>query len=150
MKAPTFWKTYVALALAAGLGAYIYFVEAKRPEPTEEKPKEKVFTLDRAKVKAVTLDAAEGDDIRLVKEKDQWRMTAPLEAPAASAEIDSLITSVESLEVEAVAMESPTAVTEYGLLVALVAILLIGVVTIFGSSITSWFKARTEMITTIE
>jgi hypothetical protein len=26
MKAPTFWRTYVAVGLAAGLGAYIYFV----------------------------------------------------------------------------------------------------------------------------
>jgi pilus assembly protein Flp/PilA len=41
------------------------------------------------------------------------------------------------------------AVTEYGLLVALVAVLLIGVVTIFGSSIKSWFAARTGSITTV-
>ena len=41
------------------------------------------------------------------------------------------------------------AVTEYGLLVALVAILLIGVVSIFGSGITSWFAARTSQITTV-
>src|SRR5262249_40505270 len=53
MKASPFWRTYVALGLAAGLGAYIYFVERKRPEKTEEKPKEKVLTLDRAKVTAI-------------------------------------------------------------------------------------------------
>ena len=41
------------------------------------------------------------------------------------------------------------AVTEYGLLVALVAVLLIGVVTVFGSSIKSWFAARTSTITTV-
>jgi len=41
------------------------------------------------------------------------------------------------------------AVTEYGLLVALIAVLLIGVVTIFGSSIRSWFGARTSTITTV-
>ena len=39
------------------------------------------------------------------------------------------------------------AVTEYGLLVALVAVLLIGVVTIFGSSISSWFANKTNKIT---
>ena len=44
--------------------------------------------------------------------------------------------------------ESAIAVTEYGLLVALVAVLLIGVVAIFGSSIQSWFAARTSTITT--
>jgi len=41
------------------------------------------------------------------------------------------------------------AVTEYGLLVALIAVLLISVVTIFGSSIRSWFGARTSTITTV-
>jgi pilus assembly protein Flp/PilA len=45
--------------------------------------------------------------------------------------------------------EDGIAVTEYGLLVALIAVLLIGVVTIFGSSIRSWFEARTSTITTV-
>ncbi len=44
--------------------------------------------------------------------------------------------------------EEAIAVTEYGLLVALVAVLLIGVVTIFGSAIASWFQAKTAVITT--
>ena len=43
--------------------------------------------------------------------------------------------------------ETGIAVTEYGLLIALVAVLLIGVVTIFGSSIGSWFAAKTNKIT---
>jgi len=41
------------------------------------------------------------------------------------------------------------AVTEYGLLVALIAILLIGVVSVFGSGIRSWFADRTSQITTV-
>ena len=45
--------------------------------------------------------------------------------------------------------EEGIAVTEYGLLVALIAVLLIGVVTVFGSSIKSWFAARTSTITTV-
>jgi pilus assembly protein Flp/PilA len=45
--------------------------------------------------------------------------------------------------------ESGIAVTEYGLLVALVAVLMIGVVSVFGSSIKSWFGARTASITTV-
>lgn len=45
--------------------------------------------------------------------------------------------------------ESGIAVTEYGLIVALIAVLLIAVVLIFGSSISSWFAARTTTITTV-
>ena len=41
------------------------------------------------------------------------------------------------------------AVTEYGLLVALIAVLLITVVSVFGSNIKSWFAARTSQITTV-
>ena len=46
-------------------------------------------------------------------------------------------------------VEDAIAVTEYGLLVALVAILMIGVVSVFGSNIRSWFAARTASITTV-
>jgi pilus assembly protein Flp/PilA len=41
------------------------------------------------------------------------------------------------------------AVTEYGLLVALIAIALIAVVTIFGQQISSWFARKTGQITTV-
>ena len=45
--------------------------------------------------------------------------------------------------------DSAIAVTEYGLLVALVCVLLIGIVAIFGSSIKSWFAERTGTIITV-
>jgi len=45
--------------------------------------------------------------------------------------------------------ESGIAITEYGLLLALVAVLLVAVVTIFGSQIASWFANKTNTITTI-
>ena len=41
------------------------------------------------------------------------------------------------------------AVTEYGLLIALVAIALIAVVTVFGNNISSWFSRKTQQITTV-
>jgi len=45
--------------------------------------------------------------------------------------------------------ESGIAITEYGLLLALVAVLLVGVVTIFGSQISSWFANKTNTITSL-
>jgi len=45
--------------------------------------------------------------------------------------------------------ENAIAVTEYGLLIALIAILLIGVVTVFSSQIASWFSAKTAQITSV-
>ncbi len=115
MKASPFWKTYVALGLAVGLVAYIYFVERKRPEKTEEKPKEKVLTLDRSKVTAITLAPQGGEEIRLVKEKDGWRMKAPADVAADASEVDSILSSLESLQSEDVVAENPGALGEYGL-----------------------------------
>ena len=54
---------------------------------------------------------------------------------------------IRSLARKLVKSEEGIAVTEYGLLIALVAVLLIGVVTIFGSSISSWFANKTNKIT---
>ena len=45
--------------------------------------------------------------------------------------------------------EDGIAVTEYGLLIALVAIALIAVVTVFGSNISTWFSTKTSQITTV-
>lgn len=41
------------------------------------------------------------------------------------------------------------AVTEYGLLVALIAVALIAVVLLFGQNISAWFTAKTSQITTV-
>ena len=41
------------------------------------------------------------------------------------------------------------ALLEYGLLIALVAIALIAVVTVFGSNISAWFANKTGQITTV-
>ena len=45
--------------------------------------------------------------------------------------------------------EEGIAVTEYGLLVALIAIALIAVVTVFGTQISAWFARKTSQITTV-
>ena len=45
--------------------------------------------------------------------------------------------------------EEGIAVTEYALLVALIAILLIGVVAAFGTNISSWFTSKTSQITSV-
>jgi Flp pilus assembly pilin Flp len=40
------------------------------------------------------------------------------------------------------------AITEYGLLIACLAVVIIGVVVLFGGGIASWFGSRTSTITT--
>jgi hypothetical protein len=113
-KRPAFLGTYVAVAALAGLGAYIYFVESKRPAG-DEKPKEKVFTFDRTRAREVALTGAGRETVRLVKGAAGWQITQPQPAPADGGEVDALLSALETLEVANVVAESPESPAEYGL-----------------------------------
>jgi hypothetical protein len=111
-----FLRTLVIVVLAGGVGAYLWFVESKKQATTDEKPAEKVFAgFEKAKVKAITLARTDGETLALVREGDGWKMTQPIAVAADSNEVDSLLSSVESLEVSAVANANATSLTEYGL-----------------------------------
>ena len=109
-----FLRTYAALAVLCGLAAYIYFVESKRDDKSE-KAKEKVFALDKSKVKELTLTPKEGEAVQLVKEGKGWKMAAPFQAPADSGEAEALVSSLESMEIDDVAAESAPKLADFGL-----------------------------------
>ena len=105
-------RTLAVLVVALGLGAYLFFYESKQ-EPKPDKVKEKVLTLEKAKVKE--LDLASLEAAHLVKEGSAWRLSAPQAAPADTTVVDGLLTSLEGLEVEEVVGESVTDLAQYGL-----------------------------------
>jgi Domain of unknown function (DUF4340) len=112
----TFVKTYVAIALVAGLGAYIYFVDSKKPSSSEaEKKKEKVFTFDKSKVKEISLAPKDGEALTVVKDGQGWKLTAPLAAPADASAVDGLVSGLDSLEIDEVVAESPGKLADFGL-----------------------------------
>ena len=114
MKAKTpFWKTYVAVAVAALVGVFAWREYQREDKPDE--PKEKVLAFEKAKVLSLTLEPSGGETVRVAREGDAWKLTAPLEAPADSREVDSLLGSLESLEVEDVAAASPANLVDFGL-----------------------------------
>ena len=114
LKKPPFWKTYLVVAACAGLLAYVFLVERKREEKPEP-PKEKVFALDKSKVKEMDLAPAGGPAIHLAREGASWRLTSPAPVAADSAEADALVSSLESLEVQEVVTDTPGKLGEYGL-----------------------------------
>jgi hypothetical protein len=118
MKTP-FWKTYAALVVLAGLGAYAYFIESKHApasETPEPKAREKVFrAIEREKIEELTIAPEKGEAMRLVKQGRAWALTLPQAAPAATSEVDSLLGSLVSLEASATANENPTNLADYGL-----------------------------------
>ncbi len=104
----------MVVALALGLGAYVWFVERKR-EDRPEKPKEKVVSFDKAKASEVVLARASGEEIRLVKQGESWRMTVPQEVPADANEVQTLLGSLESLEADEVVEENAGNLADFGL-----------------------------------
>lgn len=84
----------IILALAGGY--YLYFEVYKHRHDQEKKAAAaRVFTLDKDRITAVTLDRAPG--IRLEKQGAQWWVTAPIREQADPRAIDQLLGSVASL-----------------------------------------------------
>jgi uncharacterized protein DUF4340 len=117
VKRPPFLGTWIAVLLLGGLGAYIYLVEMKRdPGTPGETKKEKVFAaLDQTKVEGVTVAATGQDEVQLVREKDAWRMTAPTAVGADTTEVEGILSTLETLERDAIVTASPSNAAEYGL-----------------------------------
>src|SRR5262245_13906548 len=90
----------VLLLLAAGVGAYAYFVESKRDTTdTSTTPKAtKVLSIEAGKVEEVEVTSASGDVTRLKKSGTDWQMVAPTGMEADQQAVSSLVSSIESLE----------------------------------------------------
>jgi len=110
-----FLRTWLALAVLAGLGAYIYFVESKQPAAGTSEPKQKALVFNKPKVKELDLTPRDGEAIRLAKERDGWRMQAPLQVAADGSEADSLLDNLANLEIDEVVTESPQDLAPFGL-----------------------------------
>ncbi len=91
----------VALALLAGLSAWIVFKEA----PPGQAPKDDAKASDRAiefsreALKSITLTSDQGE-FRVEKEGDTWRIAAPIRTGADKEAIEGLLSAIESAHVE--------------------------------------------------
>jgi Domain of unknown function (DUF4340) len=102
-------------ALLAGLVAYLYFVDAKKPVgETEEKPK--VFDgLKADAVEELKISTIAGGTAELKKGADGWALTNPTGTKADQSEVTSITSNLASLAVERVVDESPSNLGDYGL-----------------------------------
>ncbi|HEY6356878.1 MAG TPA: DUF4340 domain-containing protein, partial [Vicinamibacterales bacterium] len=106
----------ILLLLAAGVGSYAYFVESKRDTTADSTTKHpKILTADAAKIAEIQVHAASGDVTTLTKSGAHWQITSPIQADADSAQIDSLVSSLTSLESQRTIDEHPSSVASYGL-----------------------------------
>jgi hypothetical protein len=107
----------ILMVIALGLGAYIYFVESKR-EPagdTAAAKKEKVFSIDSAKLDEIEVKSVSGETTTLKKKDGAWEITAPEPMPTDSSEVGGLVSTIESLEIQNVVDQNPKSAAEFGL-----------------------------------
>jgi len=108
------WSTLALVLVLAGLGAYIYFVESKKPASGVE-PNEKVFAgVESGQVNEVQITSA-GQTSVLVKKDAGWQMTAPEATDADVTEASSLATNIASMEQTRVVDENAGDLAPYGL-----------------------------------
>ena len=111
-----FWKTGIALLLAAGLFAFYWLYERKQePKPETESTKVTLLTVDKSKAKELKVSVKGGDGIDLVKQGTFWKLTAPFAAPADTQAVESMFTSLEKLEADELVASDVKDFAQYGL-----------------------------------
>jgi len=109
-------STLLLLALAAALGAYIWFVEMKREPADDEAKGEKVFSaLQADQIAALTLTASNGDVTTLKKVGEGWAIESPVATPADASEVSGVTSNLATLDMTRVIDEQPTSLDAFGL-----------------------------------
>ena len=107
-------STLILLAVAIGLGAYLYFVESERPV-ADENAKAKVFAYDAAKITQVEVKSSSGDVTALRKTNDTWAIVKPVNAPADRNTVSDVVTNLANLEEQRVVDENAADLETFGL-----------------------------------
>lgn len=105
------WSTLALVVVAAGLGAYIYFVDANR---SETEVKEKVFTVAADDVEELRV-VAKGDTTVLKKADGKWSVVEPLATDADQNDVTSLLSTLTSLDITREVDPNASNLAEYGL-----------------------------------
>jgi hypothetical protein len=104
----------VLIVVLAGLGAYIYFVESKKPEDAAD-AKPKVFSVEADKIAEISVKAAGGEKTVVRKKGADWEIVEPEAMRGDNGEVSNVTTSVASLENARVVDEKPGDLKQYGL-----------------------------------
>lgn len=105
------WSTLALVAVAAGLGAYIYFVDAKK---TDTEVKEKVFSVPMDDVEELRVTAKGGTTV-LHKTNGTWALVEPVATDADANDVNTLLTSLTGLEVNKEVEAKAADLAQFGL-----------------------------------
>jgi hypothetical protein len=103
------------VVVLAGLAAYIYFVDSKKPADGGE-VREKAFgELSSDDVEELQIGLPDGKPARLVKTNGTWRLVEPSSADADATEVQSILSSLSTLDIQRVVDEKGGDPAQYGL-----------------------------------
>ncbi len=105
----------VLVVVLAGLGAYIYFVESKKPQGGETPPAATVFAVKADAIDEITVKSAAGDKTTLQKVGGAWQITDPVHAPADEAEVSGIVSALATADVVRTVEETPGDLKQFGL-----------------------------------
>jgi hypothetical protein len=105
----------VLVVVLAGLGAYIYFVESKKPQGAEANLGPKIFSIKSEAIGAITLKAAGGDRTTLKKAGGSWQIVAPVTVAADEAEMSGVLTNIATVDNMRTVDENPKDLAQFGL-----------------------------------
>ena len=107
--------SFVVMAVVlASLGAYIYFVQLKRPTIVVEK-KTKAVEIKKDDIEQFVIKPVNGEASTITKTDGAWQITAPISAAADDTLMTGLVTLVTGLEVTRVVEENPADLAQFGL-----------------------------------
>ncbi len=107
-------STVILLVVAVAFGAYIYFVESKKPV-VDENAKKKVFSYETGKIDQVEIKISGGDATALKKETGGWTIVKPVAAPADQNAVNDIVTNLATLEEDRLVEENAADLKSYGL-----------------------------------
>lgn len=107
-------STLILLVVAAALGAYVYFVESKKPVD-EEHAKKTVFAYDTSKIDQMEIALAGGETTALKKDAGTWTIVKPVAAAADQNNVNDIVTNLGTLQEDRVVDENAADLKVYGL-----------------------------------
>src|SRR5436189_6068876 len=91
-------STLALLVVLLGLGGYIYFVLAKKPDTTVTK-QDKLFPgLESSKIDDLKVKSESGD-VTSLKKDGTWKIVAPVQVTAADSDVTSLANALGHIEI---------------------------------------------------
>ena len=110
-------STLILVVVLAGLGAYIYFVDSKRPAASADgssETKEKVFTVEADKINELRI-TTQGETSLLRKSEAGWKMVEPTAVDADPPEVIGVATALTNIDIVRVVDDNATNLEQFGL-----------------------------------